>query len=359
MPRRWLWLAALLGVLLPERGEACTPDPCQEVVAFAGLELADEVAVPVDGVVVLQAYWFGSYSNQELVDGLQLVVERAGAPVAGTLEVTEIGGVLVWRPAEPLAAGETYQITGTFKNPAGVPRVCAAAVIEVNLEFVVADGPAEPVEKAALYVSERVDEVPRDDLEALVCCDGAMPYEQVVCGIGHGFAWSEGLCVAAQAERRLRVDIRNLRGVDEGAGQWVMTLIRDGQPNGVTLGTRFTRYVTEWTCFAIELRNLATGEVLVSDEQCAGETLEMSDAVVLESLAILRNACESEPYTCAVADGAWDPEVCMPWETDEEIPYPRPALAPIGCACATGGGESGLALLLPWLLLGRRRARRG
>ncbi|HEY8376671.1 MAG TPA: hypothetical protein VIK91_09295 [Nannocystis sp.] len=368
MLRRWLWLAVLPGVLLPDRGEACAPDPCQGVVAFAGLELAEDVAVPLDGVVVLQAYWFGDYSNQELIEGLVLDVEHAGAPVAGALEATEIGGVLVWRPAEPLVAGGGYRIRGSFRNPPGVPKVCAAAEVEVDLEFVVADEPATPVKGAGLYATERIEEVPRDDLESLVCCDGAMPYVQEVCGIDHGLAWSEGACVTAQADRRLRVDLRDLIQLDEVTeSQWMRTLFQNGKLVGRTLGTRFTRYITERTCFAVELRNLATGEVFVSSQECAGELAGSLDEVVIDPLPILNRACEGAPYTCAVVDGAWDPEDCTPWESAEESGEERatPPLAPglVGCTCAAGGAAPGLWPvlswpLLSWLLLLRRRARR-
>lgn len=345
-------LALLLGIALPDAASACTPDPCAGVVAFAGLEPVSEAEVPIDGVVILQADWFGELEPPTLLDGLSLSVSRDGAAVAGALESTDLPGVLLWRPAAPLVPGATYTASGSFANGGGVPGECAAAEVEVGFEFTAAAGPAEPLADPEITAWAEYVDFPIVALDTLVCCDDAMPREQRVCGISHGLAWSQGKCAPARTRALLRVELRAAIEVGEAtAAQWVWTLEQDGKQVATGFQARFTRYLAAPACFTVVLRSLATGEARAAEEQCFGQdVVEPLGEVPLDPRERLADACTGALYTCAAEGGAWDPEACAPWTPEE-----RPGGARTGCARGgpvLAGGWLGL-----WMLPRRRRAR--
>ncbi|MBL9106762.1 MAG: hypothetical protein JNL82_37960 [Myxococcales bacterium] len=350
MSRRWPVLAVLPALLAADRASACTPDPCAGVLAFVGLTQVDDLEVPTDGVLLMQAAWFGELEAAALVAGLTLTVRRGDAEVAGTVEATELTGVLLWRPQQALAPGEAYAVTGRFTNPAGVPAVCAAAEVEVAFEFRAAPGPAEPLVAPELRVTDELDESPRFELDNLVCCDGAMPAEQAVCAVDHGLVWSQGQCAAATVRARVKTELAvTVRAGEATAGQWVRALYTDGQRGRATLGRRFTRYLAAPTCFVVEQRSLATGESLLSEETCVEADVPETD-VAIDPYVALAERCEGPLYTCEVAGAAWDDEACAPW------PEPPPERR-VQVGCELGGGPAGAAGLLV-LLLRRRRGRR-
>lgn len=344
---------ALLAALAPWRpAAACTPDPCAETIAFVGLEPASDSEVPTDGVLVLRANWFGTFEPQALREGLTLAVRLDDAPVAGALESTNITGVLVWRPAAPLAAAATYQVRATFDNPGDVPSACAAAEVEVEFEFLTARGPALPLSAPRLSGGESLIEAPRVDLDSIVCCDGAYPRAQVFCGIDHGLVWSEGQCTSRVSTASVRLDMHARNDLDDATtGQLVYTLVTDDKPGAPTLGTRFGRAIDRPTCFRVEQRSLATGDATLSDQVCFGEMWadELGEKPQVPAL----DGCLGELYTCEVDGDAWDPEACTPLALDDELPHTYP-----GCGCATTRSDAGL-LALPLLMLARRRRAAG
>lgn len=355
----WSWLTASFATLLADGAAAdCTPDPCAEVVAFLGVEPANDAPVPTDGVLVLQANWFGELEQLELPGGLTLTVRRDADEVPGALAGTDIPGVLVWRPDAPLEPGATYEASGRRANPRGVPDVCAPAEVEVEFSFTAGPGPTEPLVKPELRAWTEYVAEPIYALDSLACCDGAAPREREVCGQGHGLVWSTGECAATRERARLRLDLRVSNPVDEShSGQWARRLFMDGEPLRDGLATRYTRDLTAPACFIVEQRSLATGEVALSEERCVGEDFkEPLGDLPRDPWPTLADACaDDELYTCEVADGAWDEAACTRWAGE---PPPREPAYAGGCDCASGE-TGGWTLLLGLLGLRTRRCARG
>lgn len=343
---RWcLLLAAPLAIAIADHAAACTPDPCADVVAFTTLEPALDVEVPFDGVLVMQANWFGELETPDLLTGLSLTVRRADLVVAGAIESTDIPGLLVWRPAEPLQPGEVYAVTGSLANTSDVPTVCAATEVQVDFEFTTTTEPAEPLVAPVVKPSVQYDATPLFRLDTLACCDDATPSEPEYCGISNGPTWSRGMCTPTLARARITVQLRVPSDVGEAtAGQWVRTLIQDGAVIRSTLGTSFTRNLTEPTCFAIEQRSLATGETLTSEPQCFTEDMvQPIEDVALDPLETLAGPCVSDPYICEVVDGAWNMDACTT------------VVPPSSGGCSVGDPDAALGWLALGLLARRRR----
>jgi hypothetical protein len=346
------WSCFAASLALADAAAACLPDPCAGVAsAFVGLALADEDAqVPVDGVLVLQANWFGELPAEALIAGLELEVVHEGSAVAGALAATELPGVVVWRPAAPLLPDATYRVSGRFTNPQGVPAECAAAEVELELEFLAAPGPAEPLTPPSLSAEVEYEEYPVDELDALVCCDGAYPEEHAVCGVDHGRVWSRGRCAPSRTRARLRVDLRAASAVGGATTrQTVRTLYEDGEEVGTRLGGRFIRVLRGPACFTVEQRSLATGEAVVSAPVCvSADGVSLGDRPV-DPRDELAGACAGELYVCDIADGRrWDADACAAWRPPPDLD------ADAACGCV--GADPGPGLLV--LLLGPRRRRR-
>lgn len=346
-------LIASLALLGAREAAACTPDPCAEIVAFVGLEPANDKPVPTDGVLIVQANWFGELEPELLLTGLTLTVRLGDDVLDGALEPTDLTGVLVWRPAAPLTPAAAHQVTGAFTNPDGVPSVCAAPVVDVAFEFITADGPAQPLATPTLVATEILTETPQVKLDTIVCCDDAYPRQQAYCGISHGLVWSHGQCASKLSLARVRLDINSRTNVDEAtAGQLVRTLYQDGAPSSPGLGGRFGRSIDQPTCFTVAHTSLATGETVMSDEVCLGEEFADQIGDSPQDPWIELAGCTDQPYTCEVVDDAWDRDACTPFET------PRPGDPP-GCSCTSAPAGAPLLALPLLTLIRRRRVGRG
>lgn len=362
MFRPSMLLALSLGALLPDEASACTPDPCANTTAFVGLQRvgADvgEVDVPIDGVLVMQAQSFGEMTQDALLAGLTLSVSRDGAPVAGAVEAVYrqgLPGILLWRPAELLVPSVTYEVTGSFANPDGVPGECAAKQVEIGFDFTTAPGRALPLAAPQIWTTASYSESPIVDLDSLICCDGAIPSKQELCGIPQGISWSAGECVSATSRARLAVSLGVASILDNAtAGQWGRALYQDGEEIQATLGQSFSRQLSAAACFTIEQFSLASGEVLVSEERCLGDdlTLPLGDLRNNPS-ELLADLCADTPYICEVGEAGWVAERCIPWPLG-----PAPAAnEEAGCGCASGDPNASFALALLLLLLRRRQSR--
>lgn len=343
---RWSWLAALaLAGGRAGAAEACTLDPCAGYDAFAGVDPVQDDGVPTDGVVLIQASWFGELEAEALLAGISVTVTLEDVEVAGTLAATELAGVLLWRPDAPLTPLATYVVTARFVNPEGVPAVCAAGEVVSSFEFLAAEGPAAPLERPRISPRVEVEEAAITAIDALACCDGAMPRTEAVCGIAEGLTWSAGQCASTRGRTRLRVELRAANGVDRPTrGQLLTVLYEDGEVVRTTLGTGFTRWLVDaGACYVIEQRSLATGEALASDPMCftVDEVGPLGEAA-LDPRAQLAAPCAGALYVCEAVDGAWDPERCAPWVAPDD-----------GCGCRGADGPAGL--LVGGLLLRRRR----
>jgi hypothetical protein len=344
-------------LLLADEARACTPDPCAGVQAFVDLKRASDRDIPVDGVALFQANWFGDIAMLPLLEGLSLTVTREGLAVDGALEGTDIPGTLVWRPAGPLVPEAVYEVTGTYANAPEVAGVCAPAVVDFKFEFTA--GPAEASPLGAAELRERTSwmDFPFDDLASLACCDGALPRADDNCGVV-SLSWTEGQCTATLSFKRYKVELwLDVPEADEASyGQWLYTLREGGEALWTARDPRFIRYLTEPACYVFERRSLISGEVVADDERCFGEDLEdfPNDQPIDPHIA-LGDACSGELYACDIVDGRWDPDHCRAWTPT----MPLEQLAAGRGACAVAEDPGALPWLLgAWLCLTRGSARR-
>lgn len=364
MVRSSLVLLTAAALLVADEAAACTPDPCAEVLAFVDLKRASDVDIPIDGVALLQANWFGDITKLPLVPGLDVTVTLDDAEVAGTLEQTELPGTLLWRPALPLVPEATYTLTGTYENAEGVAGVCAPRMVEFKTEFKAGADPTVSLGAQAVHTRTGWEDFPVSDLEALACCDGALPRQDDYCGLIR-LSWTKGKCTTTVARKRLKVELWvSVPEADEPSyGQWLYTLREAGEAPRTSRDPRFIRYLTEPACYVFEQRSLISGETFVSDEMCFGEDLEdFPDEQPIDPHLALGGSCSGQLYACDVVGDKWDRDHCREWTPTQSLAI----LDARKSACAVADEPAGLAWLLgAWLFTrgsGRRRrssSRRG
>ena len=366
MLRPWICLPVALGVLLAlaDEAAACTPDPCAETTAFVGLQrvgagVGGEADVPIDGVLILQAQWFGELTAELLLGALTLEVRADGELVEGTVEAIDRPGMtdtLLWRPAELLRPETTYTVDATYLNADDVPSVCAAKQVEIPLEFKTTAGKAVPMTPPQIWSDSSYSDSPVMALDSLICCDGAFPVAQELCDIPQGLAWSEGKCVPTRSRARLGATMGVAEILDlPTAAQWARTLYENGEEVDTTLGQSFSRSLLEPACFTIVQYSLSTGESFMSEERCIGDDLSMPlGDLLLDPTPMLAELCEDTPYICEANDDGWVPDRCRPWPLPAREPEPEPASAS-GCRVDEPG--PGLALLALMLVSSLRRRR--
>ncbi|MBK7824985.1 hypothetical protein [Nannocystis sp.] len=359
MLRPWICLPAALGVLLADEAAACTPDPCAGTTAFVGLQRVGagvdvNVDVPIDGVLVLQAQWFGEVTAAQLVDALTLLVSADGELVDGSVEAIDRPGmtdILLWRPAELLRSETTYTVNASYLNGDDVPGECAAKQVDIPLEFTTTAGKAEPLAAPKVWSDSSYGDSPLMALDSMVCCDGAYPVAQELCDIPQGLAWTKGKCVPTMSRAWLSASMGVASILDNPtAAQWARTLYQDGDEVETSLKQSFTRSLTEPACFTIIQFSLATGESITSEERCVGEDLILPlGDLPLDPTPMLAELCEDTPYICEANDDGWVPERCRPW------PLPATQPEPASTGCSVGEPGAGLGLLALLLVVRRRR----
>lgn len=339
--------------LAADEAHACFPDACFYAESWSSLTPLNAAAIPTDGVLLLQGgrtdVPVDSVPFEDLLADLTVTVTRDGEPVAGSLEQTEISRVVAWRPAAPLMAGATYVVTGAIDNPDGFTP-CGPDLLEIEFEFHVDDGPAVALVPPQVSASESVRTTSVTRLETLACCDDAYPAEYTDdCGGPTGIRWDAGQCTPTRAYGRLDVALTVQHGLPPGtAGQLVRSIVGERTTPGeftdeltVTGGGPF--------CAQVKLRNLATGETVMSAEQCHGEAVAgQLGELELDPHDALAGQCEGPLYVCEPAfvtmfETRWDVNACRP-VVDE------------GCDCSSRAGPAPWWLALALLGLRRRRA---
>lgn len=344
-------LLVAAALLVPDHADACTPDPCADVLAFVDLKRATDLDIPTDGVALLQANWFGDIDMLPLLPGLEVAVaikidDEVGEQIEGQLEETDIPGTLLWRPVDPLVPEATYELRGTYENAAEVAGVCAPQLVEFSTEFKA--GPAEALQllAPAVLTQTRWEDFPLTDLGSLACCDGAVPRAEDNCGVT-SLSWTEGQCTTTVARKVYQVDLWiEVEEEDEPSyGQWMYTLREDGEAIRASLTPRFTRYLTEPACYVFEMRSLISSAVFSGEETCFGEELMDFESVQpLDPHQALGDSCDGPLYTCDIVDDRWDRDHCRSWTPTGDLDI----LLARKSACAVAGeGDAGE---LPWLL---------
>jgi MYXO-CTERM domain-containing protein len=392
--------AAAALALVPDAAEACSPDPCWGLARVQEISAVNAAAIPVAGVLVLQAAVSGDLPDADIVAGLKLEVTRDGQPVAGDVETTDFPGVLVWRPAEQLGPG-AYQAVGSFDNPDDdggydYGDLCGPDLIELDFEFAAVAEQVEPLAPPTVTAEHSRTLAASEDVGDLVCCDGAFPTENDLCGEPFGSYWSEGQCAAHSGHGWLDVQLTAQSPASPStAGLLATTLRVDGEVAWRGLGGPLSIHRDHPVCFVVEHTNLASGESVASAEGCEGqdeaELLGPQQIDPLEQLA----GCVGEPYTCVVVDEPfprhWDAAQCSPFAPEEETTGPTTSDSEggegsagsegsegsegegssgddgglgddvdlKGCGCTSGPADPGALLALAGLgLVARRRRRR-
>lgn len=345
----------LAGVALaPGEAEACSPDPCWAQDVVTSLEPVNAAAIPTDGVLLLQGAQNNGSPDQDWMMQVDLTVTRDGQPIAGAIESSPVRDLLVWRPSEPLAPGATYKVTGSLDNPEHPyydDYDCGPDILMLDFEFHVDEGPSAPLSAPKTSADESVQLAEHRGLEDLVCCDGAMPVEYYFdCGGSGGYVeWGEGSCSSLRGFGTLKVGTSAEIDVPAATAAMVtQQLFVDG-----TAGTTYRAGLISISdskpfCTAIALRNLATGEVVMSEETChgAGVAGELGEQDI-DPGAALAEKCAGAAYVCVIDEdnARWDETQCTPWpaagETTGEIETSDGPTTGGPGTSASGGADTG------------------
>ena len=363
----------------PDTARACGPEPCDPSTIFEDLQPVNAAAIPIDGVLVLQATT--ELPNESVISRLEVTVMRAGLPVAGSVETTAGDGVLVWRPSEALVPGphaaHLKYVHGDDSSYCGIP-----GDFEEDFTFEVQDVPAQPLAPPTVEPVQTVTITEDERIDNIVCCDEAFPYEDYGCGPSEDIFWSRGECAAFSGTGFLKITLT----VDpmQGpalSGLLLRTVLVDGAPVKSGAIDQFVLRDDRPFCTQVELRNLATGETSVSAQQCHGDDVATQlGPQMLDPERTLADKCEGPLYTCTVLEGVprrWDKDDCTPIEGQEGTDTASSDTAssdaassdtggeggqnePVGrgCACDSGPGEPMTAIGLLGVAMLRRRRRR-
>lgn len=368
-------LPLALASLTPSDAEACAELMCNTVDFWSGVEVVNADKIPVDGVLVLSGYHnFGE--DEGLVTSVELEVTLDGQPIAGALETTSIHGTLIWRPAAPWQAGATYKLTGTIDNPDDPDDyyVCSEDVV-LDTDIVIDAGPGGAFEAAPfVVVNSDVQTTEPVTLETLACCEGAAPTRMSDGCLGFFIDYDGSQCAPVFRLGKLFVYLQSpAAATGPISKQLVYTVMVDGVPQETRPYPEFTVFLDAPGCVTIEAKDLASGAVSTSPEQCFGMD-------VADQLGKLPNdAAPMCPlFQCEPTDEGWDLTRCTP--VDPADPPTEGGGADSsggssgssgsdsasggedddakGCACATSPtGDAGWLALVGLLALGRRRGR--
>ncbi len=329
-------------LLVPREAEACDPDPCYQADYWRTFEPVNAALIPTDGVLVLSG--LNTSNGVTVVDGITLAVTLEGAPVEGTLETAGVPDVLVWRPAAPLTAGATYQVTGLVDN-AGDADYCGDD-IDLDFEFLVDAGPSVPLESPSLSTMSSVAVVDEITFATLVCCEGTYPLDVVVdCGADvDEIDWTAGQCAPTSGVGYLTVNLDLAPKLPISTTAMLgYRLLVDGAPQpGRTLMPALSVTSPMMVCLDVEVTNLANGEVVLTSAGCfdAGPGEQLGVQTLDPTLVITE--CAGILQTCEVdAEGtAWDPAKCTPWPPEGETGTPTSSDGSEGSAGTDGSGGS-------------------
>ncbi len=310
--------------LVPDEAEACSPDPCFSSATFLeDLQPLNAGAIPIDGVLVLQATG-RNVDDADLLATIDLEVSREGVPVAGAIETTQAEGILVWRPAAPLVPGE-HALNIHFENiDDEYGYNCGPASVDSFAQVTVVDQMAQAIGQPQIEHKQSVELFALRGLDDLVCCDGAFPQNGDYCGYSdYDSYWSEGECASHRGEGFLRVDIALDTQLDPAtSGVVLRTFFVDETPISRGIVDQSSTQQDNPFCTHVELQNLASGLVVVSEPQCHGdEVADLLGPQPMDAKAALAGKCSGPLYTCEVIEGPlsrWDPANCTPFAPEEE-----------------------------------------
>ena len=312
----------------PQVSQACSPDPCQWSSRFAYVDLRTQT-VGEGGVLVFEGSQGPDYGiEQSMLGAINLRASVGDTQIPGQLELIDGFAGFIWRPDTPLSAGSQLDVQLTIDNAAIDSEQCGEEMItltgSVDVDFSASATPSTP----SVTTQPSVEIVPSRQLDTLVCCDGAYPVEEPLCGTYSEVYWgTEGECFAFEGTGTITVEI----DLDVNAGapspveedDTLRRLVKNGEPLAMTMGNRsFALSDTEPFCFTVEAISASSGEVVQTQEQCFGD--DMLDSLGPQRIDVEADLarCEGDAYVCEPIDHdfggqAWDEDNCTPWDDVE------------------------------------------
>lgn len=318
---------------LPNTAEACSPDPCADSNRWQYFSLASLEVAP-DGVLRFSGRTNGFADTADTLEYVSLAVfDETGAEVLGALEFHEELNAFAWRPQEQFEASAQYTATLFVDNDAlGLalddkwiseksgcgPNIDEALSFETTADLLPALSLPEPEMVQEHWVSVV------DELESMVCCDGAYPYEDAdSCGFAE-IRWDEGQCGSTLGSGLLNVEATI--SMDDVApvmrSNLVVRLVQVDGPRTATadpgnLSASFA--FNEPFCAQLQAFDLANGAEWSSSEVCFGDELagELGLHEIDPSAQLAE--CVGQPYVCQTSDKGgpfgrgWESENCEPW----------------------------------------------
>ncbi len=308
---------AALAALAPRPADACSPDLCAEVGRWQTIAQGIQTEVPTDGVFVLQGYRSDVGDAGDTIPMIAATVTLDGTPVDGALESVGFHDLLIWRPAAPLAASSTYLLDLAVDNAAIAPNDldCGLDLLEAQLTYTTSDGPAPPL-NVDFLAEENVSSYPIEELDTLVCCDGAYPEGYETCGWLE-IDWKEGTCAATKRRGSLQVSWKWDTSLPAAhLGMVAFRPVIDGTPKKLVYTGGPSHSAQAAFCGHAEVVSLVDGSVVAGADACFGQMpanpLGEYDVDPLTELG----ACVGTPYTCQIQPTGfgegWDPGACTP-----------------------------------------------
>jgi hypothetical protein len=321
-------------------------DPCEDVAHWDSLQARNADRIPSDGVLVLQGGHDGPW-DEDAMANVVVEVTLDAQPIAGTLELGPMGGVLVWRPDAPWTAGATHGFRVTVMDTDGPEPSCMTSSVGHSGDLIVDSEPGAPLEVPVLEVMKSVRSDLDIDLTSLACCEGESPaMVPGWCGFPQ-YSWDPKVCAPVRGTGFLRVDFTGEPAAEGPAAQQIVyTRKVDGladlnlfQPQPV-----FSVVLPGPYCVEIEAHDLASGEITTSGRQCFGEDVaEQLGPQAIEPPEALTCSLQR----CAPTEFGWDLERCMPHGPQSGEADTAGQGGGSGCGCVVGGaGDAGLLALI-------------
>lgn len=372
-------LAALVSTLAPAYAYACgnQEEVCDWEEPIPDFVELQSTFVPEDGALLLVVAEGADTSAWSLEVA---VYDELGIEVEGTLDSDWTFATTTWRPAAPWQAGERYfAVLEIVTDPeGGLYPECNGFALETIIDIVEAVGDTTP---PPVTIEESWSLVPHEQLDTLVCCDGASPAWHQLSDPSYGcsdpgeeIGWGHGACVVSEGHGVLDVSYRLSLANQNDQPRWALRVLteqktlRDASRNLLIHDRR-----TAAGCVRIEILDRVLG-VVHDQTACHGEELaDELGPLPLEIAAELAERCTADPYVCEVSNDGWDMQRCRAWPVQADAPYldepvppdppevipgATPPLADSGCRLGEPRDRAfALLLLVGAALLRSRRAR--
>lgn len=316
---------ALTAFALPRPAEACDPDPCQYTETWVQFELVNAQNVGTDGVLMFDAQRgpdASQFSDAEALEVVSVEVLAEGQPLAGALELEEGWAGVVWRPEAPLPAGAELSIALTIDNAQLEGDICQEQPDPGPFLRTVSEGATPSLDPSELIFeadsSFRMDET--EALDGLICCDGAYPILEDLCG--PYLNWAEGHCEFTHGTGKVRGNwSANFFAVDAELREllsWRVVTSEDVVYAAPPRVDGINRTFGGPVCARVELLNRVTGELSVELDSCLGEAFaDQVGPQELDPSEGLAASCMGTPYVCEIVDGPggprWNADDCEDW----------------------------------------------